>query len=111
MKVAVVTDCNSTFTQKTAKEYGVFCTDMPVIIDGEDFIQDVNLTTEEFYQALADDKDVSTSQPSPGAVMDLWDSILADGYDQIVYIPMSRGLSEAYHSAKMISEAYDGHVQ
>ena len=71
MKVAVITDCNSTFTQKTAKENGICCVDMPVIIDGENFIQDVNLTSEMFYEALELDKDVSTSQPSPGSIMDL----------------------------------------
>lgn len=111
MKVAVVTDCNSSLTQKTAKEFGVFCTDMPVIIDGENYIQDVNLTSEMFYDALAKNKDVSTSQPSPGSVMDLWDSILNDGYDQIVYIPMSSGLSEACNTARVLAEDYDGRVE
>lgn len=111
MKVAVVTDCNSSLTQKTAKEYGVFCTDMPVIIDGKNYIQDVNLTSEMFYDALAQNKDVSTSQPSPGSVMDLWDSILNDGYDQLVYIPMSSGLSEACNTARVLAEDYDGRVE
>ena len=112
MKVAVVTDCNSTFTQKTAKEYGVFCTDMPVIIDGENYIQDVNLTTEMFYDALAKDKDVTTSQPSPGAVMELWDSIFEQGYDQLVYMPMSSGLSESCNTARMLAEdEYEGKVE
>lgn len=111
MKVAVITDCNSTFTQKTAKENGIFCVDMPVIIDGENFIQDVNLTSEMFYEALELDKDVSTSQPSPGNIMDLWDSVFEQGYDQIVYIPMSSGLSEACNTAKLLAEDYDGRVK
>ena len=111
MRIAVVTDANSTFTQKTAKESGVFCTDMPVIIDGENYIQDVNLTTDMFYDALSAGKDVSTSQPSPGYVMDLWENILKSGYDQIVYIPMSSGLSEACNTAKMLAEDYDGKVE
>ena len=111
MRIGVVTDANSTFTQKTAKEAGVFCTDMPVIIDGENYIQDVNLTTDMFYDALSAGKDVSTSQPSPGYVMDLWENILKSGYDQIVYIPMSSGLSEACNTAKMLAEDYDGKVE
>lgn len=111
MKVAVVTDCNSTFTQQTAKEFGIFCTDMPVIIDGENYIQGVNLTSDMFYDALAKGKDVSTSQPSPGSVIDLWQSILDDGYDQIVYIPMSSGLSEACNTARMLAEDFDGKVE
>ena len=111
MKVAVVTDCNSTFTQQTAKDFGVFCTDMPVIIDGENYVQGVNLTSDMFYDALEKGKDVSTSQPSPGSVIDLWQSILDDGYDQIVYIPMSSGLSEACNTARMLAEDFDGKVE
>ena len=111
MSVAVVTDANSTFTRSTAKESGVFFMDMPVIIDGENYIQDVNLTSEMFYGALAAKKDVTTSQPSPGSVMDLWDNILSSGYDQLVYIPMSSGLSEACNTAKMLAEDYDGKVE
>lgn len=111
MKVAVITDGNSTFTQKTAEEYGIFCMDMPVIIDGENYIQDVNLTSEMFYDALAAGKDVSTSQPSPGSVMELWDKVLSQGYEQIVYIPMSSGLSAACSTAKILAEDYAGKVE
>lgn len=112
MKVAVVTDRNSTLTPQTAREERVFCIEMPIIIDGEVYIQDENLTTEMFYDALAAGKDVTTSQPSPGAIMDLWDDILSSGYDQLVYIPMSSGLSEACNTAKMLAQdEYEGKVE
>jgi len=111
MKVAVVTDANSGFTMKEAEEAGVFCLNMPIIIDGENYLQDVNLTREQFFQYLAEGKDVSTSQPAPGDVMDFWDSILEKGYDEIVYIPMSSGLSESCNTAKMLAEDYDERVQ
>lgn len=111
MKVAVVTDGNSTFTKFTAKEAGIFFMKMPVIIDGENYIQDENLTTEMFYDALAANKDVTTSQPAPGDVMDYWDEILNSGYDQLVYLPMSSGLSESCNTAKMLAEDYDGKVE
>ena len=111
MKVAVVTDSNSTFTKKIAQECGVYFVDMPVIIDGENYIQDVNLTSEMFYGALAANKDVSTSQPSPGAIMELWEGIFADGYDQIVHIPMSSGLSAACSTARAVADDYEGRVE
>lgn len=111
MKVAVITDCNSTFTQKTAEEAGIFCTDMPVLIDGENYIQDVNLTEDMFYAALEEGKDVSTSQPAPGDVMDLWEKVLSGGYDQLVYIPMSSGLSGSCETAKVLAEDFDGKVR
>lgn len=111
MKVAVITDANSGYTKKTAEEAGVFFLDMPIIIDGKNYFQDINLTREEFFESLTGGRAVSTSQPAPGDVTDFWDSVLDKGYDEIVYIPMSSGLSEACNTAKLLAEDYDGRVE
>lgn len=108
-KVAIVTDSNSGITQSVAKELGIFVLPMPFIIQGETFFEDISLTQEEFYQKLSSDVDISTSQPSPESVMNLWDSVLKE-YDEIVHIPMSSGLSGACQSAMMLAEEYDGKV-
>ena len=70
---------------------------------------DITLTQEEFYKRLSEDADISTSQPSPGDVIDLWDEILKE-YDEIVYIPMSSGLSSSCETAIGLSQDYDGKV-
>ena len=109
-KIAIITDSNSGVTQSQAEELGVFVVPMPFRINEEDFFEDINLTQEQFYQKLADDAKVSTSQPSPDSLMTLWDKILKE-YDQIVYIPMSSGLSGSCQSAMMIAnEEYEGKV-
>jgi DegV family protein with EDD domain len=109
-KIAIITDSNSGVTQAQAKELGLFVVPMPFMINEEDFFEDINLTQEQFYQKLADDANVSTSQPSPDSLMTLWDKVLED-YDQIIYIPMSSGLSGSCQSAHMIaSEEYEGKV-
>lgn len=59
---------------------------------------------------LEDDTPVSTSQPSPGDLIDFWNNILKD-YDEIVYIPMSSGLSTSCDTAVVLSEDFDGKVQ
>ncbi len=102
MKIAVVTDSNSGITQKRAAEIGVFVLPMPFMIDGETYFEDINLTQEEFYEKLANDADISTSQPSPESVMELWDKALAE-YDQLVHIPMSSGLSGSCQTAQMLA--------
>ena len=96
MRIAIMTDSNTGMSNAEAKELGVYLLPMPVIIDGNVYFEGQNLTTEEFFSSLEEGKDVTTSQPSPGDVMDMWDQILADGYDQIVYIPMSSGLSSLW---------------
>lgn len=109
-KIAIITDSNSGVTQTQAKELGLFVVPMPFMINEEDYFEDINLTQEQFYQKLADDANVSTSQPSPDSLMTLWDKVLQD-YDQIIYIPMSSGLSGSCQSAMMIaSEEYEGKV-
>lgn len=104
MKVAIVSDSNSGITQKEAEELGIKIVPMPFTIEGEEYFEDINLTQEKFYEKLLGDVAVSTSQPSIGFVMSIWDELLKD-YDQIVYIPMSSGLSESCASALRVAEA------
>ena len=108
-KIAVVTDSNSGITQSMAKELGIAVLPMPFEINGDDYFEDINLTQEQFYEKLAQDAEVSTSQPAPGQVLDLWEALLKD-YDEIVNIPMSSALSSSCASAMMLSEDYDGRV-
>ena len=109
-KIAVITDSNSGITQSQGKELGIFVVPMPFTINNEDYFEDINLTQDEFYNKLAEDATVSTSQPSPDSLMTLWDKVLEE-YDQIIYIPMSSGLSGSCQSAFMIaSEEYEGKV-
>ena len=109
-KIAIITDSNSGITQKEAEKLGIFVVPMPFMINGEDFFEDINLTQDQFYEKLAEDATVSTSQPSPESLLTLWDKVLKD-YEQIIYIPMSSGLSGSCQSAHMLAqEEYDGKV-
>jgi len=108
-KIAVVTDSNSGITQKEAENMGVYVVPTPFSIDGQDYFEDINLTVEEFYDKLKDDAAIFTSQPSPDSVMTLWDKLLGE-YDEIVHIPLSSGLSNAYQTAMMLSQDYEGKV-
>ncbi|MBO6129041.1 MAG: DegV family protein [Pseudobutyrivibrio sp.] len=108
-KVAILTDSNSGITQAQSKELGIFVVPMPFYIDGNLFYEDIDLTQEEFYEKLTQGGEITTSMPITGNLMDLWDSILKD-YDELVYIPMSSGLSSSCATAKMLSEDYDGRV-
>lgn len=109
-RIAIVTDSNSGITQKEAKELGLFVLPMPFMIGEGLFYEDINLTQEEFYQKLTEGANISTSQPSPEEVCNLWDFLLKE-YDEIVHIPMSSGLSGSCQSALMLAEDYDGKVQ
>ena len=83
---------------------------MPFLVDGKLYFEDVDMNKEQFYHFLENDADLSTSQPSPGDVMDLWDKLLKE-YDEIVHIPMSSGLSASCSTAMGLARDYDGKVQ
>ena len=109
-KIAIVTDSNSGITQSQAKKLGLHVLPMPFMIEGETYFEDINLSQSEFYKKLTDGSDISTSQPSPEAVMKLWDKLLQE-YDEIVHIPMSSGLSGSCQSAMMLAQDYEDKVQ
>ena len=111
MRICVITDDNSGFTKKEAAEIGIKVLRMPIIVDGEVFFQDENLSYNQFFKFLEEDKDIKTSQPSPGDVLKIWDEALKE-YDAIIHIPMTSGLSESCHSAQLLAEQeeYKGKV-
>ena len=109
-KVAIVTDSNSGIRQEEGKKLGIYVLPMPFTIDGETFYEDINLTHSEFFDKLMSGAEVFTSQPLVGDVSKLWDDVLKE-YDEIVYIPMSSGLSGSCQTAIMLANEYDGKVQ
>ena len=110
MKTAIVTDSNSGITQSLAKELGIYVVPMPVLIDGEQFFEDISLSQNQFYEKLKSDAQVSTSQPSAFDVGELWNKLLKD-YDKIIHIPMSSGLSETCRTLSHLAESeYAGKV-
>lgn len=108
-KVRIITDSNSGITVEEARELGVTVLPMPFSINEEVYFEQESLTHEQFYEELAAGKDIMTTQPSPAQVMGIWDEALKE-YDEIVYIPMSSGLSGSYQTAAMLAEDYEGKV-
>ncbi|MEY8352913.1 DegV family protein [Lachnospiraceae bacterium 54-53] len=105
MKVAIVTDSNSGITQEQGARAGIYVVPMPFMMGGETYYEDLSLTRERFYENLRDGVDISTSQPSPADIMDLWKRLLED-HDQVVHIPMSSGLSSSCQTALILAEEF-----
>ncbi|MBQ2288720.1 MAG: DegV family protein [Lachnospiraceae bacterium] len=111
MKVAVMTDSNSGIFKRDGEAMGVFVVPMPVVIDDKTYYEGVNLTLDEFFGHLVRGAHVTSSQPAPGTLIEMWEDLLKDGYDEIVYIPMSSGLSSSCATALMLAEDFEGKVQ
>ncbi len=110
-KIGIVTDSNSSISQAQAKSMGIRVLPMPFYMGEECFYEDVTLSREEFFEKLDSGIKVTTSQPAPTDVMKLWDEALAE-YDEILYFPMSSGLSGSCQTAMMLADdkPYEGKV-
>ncbi len=109
-KVAILTDSSSGITQAESKQLGISVLPMPFFINEEIFYEDVDLTQESFYQKLEEGVDIATSMPVVGNLTDTWDRLLEEN-DEIVYIPLSSGLSSSCETAIMLAQDYEGRVQ
>lgn len=110
MSIAIITDTNSGITVEEGKKMGIFVLPMPVLIDDTCYLEGVDIEAAQIYEAMEQERQISTSQPSPGDIVELWNSILKDGYEEIVHIPMTSGLSGSCHSAALLSKDYGGRV-
>lgn len=110
MKLAIVTDTNSGIDPQEAAREGIFLLPMPIMIDGDTYLEGVDLYPEQLYSAMKEGRAVSTSQPSPESLMRLWDSVLEKGYDKIIYIPMTSGLSGSCGCAAMLAGEYSSKI-
>lgn len=110
MKTAIMTDTNSGLSMDAGKELGIFVLPMPVIIDEKTFLEHIDVTHDDLYSAMRQSLPISTSMPAPGSLTNMWEDILKSGYDEVVYIPMSSGLSSSCATAASFAEDYDGTV-
>lgn len=110
-KIGIVTDSHSSISQEMAKELGIYVLPMPFYFNEECFYENIDLSREEFFEKLKTNNKVSTSQPSPEEVMKIWDKALEE-CEQILYIPISSGLSGSCSTATGLArdEDYEGKV-
>jgi len=108
MKIAIMTDTNSGISVQEGADHGIHVLPMPVIVDGIDYTEGADITHEQLYAAMESGKAAYTSQPAPGDVTDMWDAILSQGAEEIVYIPMSSELSSTFATASTLAQEYEG---
>lgn len=109
-KVKIITDSNSGILQQEGKDAGIFVIPMPFTIAGNEYLEEISISQDEFYRFLSEDLDVTTSQPSQYYLQEIFDEFLKE-YDEIVYLPMTSGLSGTCANATALANRYDGRIQ
>ena len=109
MKIAIVTDSNSGITQAKGASLGIHVMPMPFYINEKMLFEEIDLSQEQFYKRLKEGAEIKTSMPTVGSVTDTWKKLLEE-YDEIVYIPMSSGLSSSCQTALMLAQDFEDNV-
>lgn len=109
MKIAIATDSTSGICPQEAQQLGITVLPMPVTIDGQEYLETVDLDREFFFRKQQEGAQITTSQPSPAALEDLWENLL-ETHDAVLYLPMTSGLSSSYASAMSLADDYEGKV-
>ena len=109
--IGIITDSHSSISQAEAEKLGIRVLPMPFYIDGECFYEGINLTREEFFAKLESGSTITTSQPAPADVYDIWDKALEE-YEKVLYMPLTSGLSGSCYTAMAMAqdEKYEGRV-
>ncbi len=108
-KVKIITDSNSGISKAEGEKLGVYIIPMPFTINDDEYLEEISITQEKFYEFLKTNADVKTSQPSQYTIEEIWNELLKDN-DELLYIPMSSGLSGTCNNAKRYAEDFGGRV-
>ena len=108
-KIAVMTDSSAEINSTQAAEMGLYVMRFPLMIDDQELIEDTEIKTPEFIKRMEQGAVVKTSQAHLGVLMKQWKELLKE-YDEILYIPLSSGLSGSYQSALTAAEDFNGKV-
>ena len=109
MSIAIITDSGSGIKAEEASKKDISVVPIPIIIDGKEYRENVDIDTEEFYKKQAAGCSISTAAPPLGDILDLWEKALSEN-EEVVYIPLSSGLSGSCSMCRMAADDYKGRV-
>ena len=109
MKLAVITDSSAYLSAETLQREDLFVIDIPVNIDGEEYVEGINLTAEEFYQKMAQASELpKTSQPSIAKLDEILTWLKEQGYTHVLGLFLSSGISGFYQNIQYMVDDYEG---
>ncbi|MEZ7601218.1 DegV family protein [Streptococcus sp. 27098_8_91] len=109
MKLAVITDSSAFLQAETLRKEDLFVLDIPVNIDGQEYVEGVNLTAQEFYEKMASASELpKTSQPSIAKLDEILSSLKAKGYTHALGLFLSSGISGFYQNIQYMKDEFEG---
>ena len=108
MKLAVITDSSAYLEAKILQRENLFILDIPVNIDGQEYVEGVNLTAQEFYEKMASSSELpKTSQPSIAKLDEILSSLKEKGYTHVLGLFLSSGISGFHQNIQYMTDEFE----
>lgn len=106
-KIAYIIDSSCFMSKAEANDLDFYYVPIHILIEGEDFREGIDLDKEKLVDAIANKKNVSTSQPSPGEIIELITELKAKGYTKAIFAAIGKGLSATADNVANIAKMED----
>ncbi|HEL1204515.1 TPA: DegV family protein [Streptococcus equi subsp. zooepidemicus] len=107
MKLAIITDNTAHLPEQLAEHADIFVLDIPVIIDGQSYVEGQNLTIEAFYQSMRESQELpKTSQPSLSELDDLLGRLSTEHYTHVIGLFLASGISGFWQNIQFLIEEH-----
>lgn len=104
MKIALVTDSTSVLTEQEIKENNVIVAPIPIIIGDKEYLEGVNITSKQLFETQKQGAAFpKTSQPSMGEMISLFNKLHDEGYEAIITITLSSGISGFFQTLQNVA--------
>src|SRR5690606_35040521 len=109
-KIKIVTDSTADLSEKQIKELGISVVPLSITIDGETFLDRIDITPQEFLKRMKQSVELpKSSQPAVGHFVELYDQLGSDG-SEIISIHMTAGMSGTVASAENAAKLREANV-
>ncbi|MFP7414662.1 DegV family protein [Priestia filamentosa] len=108
MKTAIIVDSTAYIPKSLREEKNIYSIPLSIIFDDKQYREEENITAEEFYEKVKQEKIFpTTSQPPIGEIVELLKEI-AVNYDEAVFITLSSGISGTYQTVQSAGRMVEG---
>ena len=110
--VRIVTDSTCDLNEELLKELGITMVPLTVIFDGKEFVDGTELSSQDFYQKMAESESLpTTAAPGPGPFVDVFRQLAANGAEGILCVNISHKLSATGQAAINAAEVVSGEIE
>lgn len=106
-KIALLVDSGTDVPQELVEQYGIYTIPLQIIYKDRVYTDKVDITPEEVYERLPIEIP-STSLPDGEAITKIFEKIKTDGYEKVLAVIISSGLSGTYNIVRLIAEDFEG---